>query len=42
MLRLIKKPLQREPATRIAIRTVLTLAIFSILTDGYLIFLVTQ
>jgi 1,4-dihydroxy-2-naphthoate octaprenyltransferase len=37
---LIQKPLQREPATRIAIWTVLTLAIFSILADGYLIFLV--
>ena len=40
MVGLIKKPLKREPATRIAIWTVLTLAIFSILADGYLIFLV--
>ena len=40
MVGLIKKPLQREPATRIAIWTVLTLAVFSIFTDGYLIFLV--
>jgi 1,4-dihydroxy-2-naphthoate octaprenyltransferase len=40
MVGLIKKPLQREPATRIVIWTVLTLAIFSILADGYLIFLV--
>jgi hypothetical protein len=37
---LIQKPLQREPATSIAIWTVLTLAVFSILADGYLIFLV--
>ena len=40
MVGLIKKPLQREPATRIAIWTVLCLAVFSILTDGYLVFLV--
>ena len=40
MVGLIQKPLKREPATRIAIWTVLTLAIFSILADGYLIFLV--
>jgi 1,4-dihydroxy-2-naphthoate octaprenyltransferase len=37
---LIRKPLQREPATRIAIWTVLSLVIFSILVNGYLIFLV--
>ena len=39
---LIRKPLQREPATRIAIWTVLSLVIFSILINGYLIFLVFQ
>jgi 1,4-dihydroxy-2-naphthoate polyprenyltransferase len=39
---LIRKPLQREPATRIAIWTVLSLVIFSILVNGYLIFLVIQ
>ena len=37
---LIRKPLQREPATRIAIWTVLSLVVFSILVNGYLIFLV--
>ena len=40
MLGLIKRPLQREPATRIAIWTVLSLVVFSILANGYLIFLV--
>jgi 1,4-dihydroxy-2-naphthoate octaprenyltransferase len=40
MVGLIRKPLRREPATRLAIWTVLTLVIFSILADGYLIFLV--
>jgi 1,4-dihydroxy-2-naphthoate octaprenyltransferase len=39
---LIKKPLRREPAVRIAIWTILTLAIFSILADGYLVYLVTR
>jgi 1,4-dihydroxy-2-naphthoate octaprenyltransferase len=39
MLGLIKRPLQREPATRIAIWTVLSLIVFSILANGYLIFL---
>ena len=39
MVGLIRKPLQREPATRVAIWTVLTLAVFSILANGYLIFL---
>ena len=38
----IKRPLQREPATRIAIWTVLALAVFSILADGYLLTLVTR
>jgi 1,4-dihydroxy-2-naphthoate octaprenyltransferase len=40
MLGLIRKPLQRQPATRIAIWTVLSLVAFSILANGYLIFLV--
>jgi len=40
MVGLIRKPIQREPATRIAIWTVLSLVIFSILANGYLIFLV--
>jgi 1,4-dihydroxy-2-naphthoate octaprenyltransferase len=40
MVGLIRKPLQREPATRIAIWTVLSLAVFSLLANGYLIFLV--
>jgi 1,4-dihydroxy-2-naphthoate octaprenyltransferase len=40
MVGLIRKPLQREPATRIAIWTVLSLAVFSFLANGYLIFLV--
>jgi len=39
MVGLIRKPIQREPATRIAIWTVLSLVIFSILANGYLIFL---
>ena len=42
MVGLIRRPLQREPATRIAIWTVLSLVVFSILADGYLIFLVTH
>jgi 1,4-dihydroxy-2-naphthoate octaprenyltransferase len=42
MVGLIKKPLQREPATRIAIWTVIALAVFSILADGYLVTLVTR
>jgi 1,4-dihydroxy-2-naphthoate octaprenyltransferase len=42
MFGLIKKPLDQEPATRIAIQTVISLAIFSILADSYLIFLVTR
>jgi 1,4-dihydroxy-2-naphthoate octaprenyltransferase len=42
MVGLIKKPLQREPATRIAIWTVLSLVVFSILANGYLIFLVIR
>jgi 1,4-dihydroxy-2-naphthoate polyprenyltransferase len=40
MAGLIKKPLQREPATRVAIWTVISLVVFSILANGYLIFLV--
>ena len=40
MFGMIKKPIQREPATRIAIWTVLSLVVFSILADGYLVFLV--
>jgi 1,4-dihydroxy-2-naphthoate octaprenyltransferase len=40
MVGLIRKPLQREPATRIAIWTVLSLTVFSLLANGYLIFLV--
>ena len=40
MVGLIRKPIQREPATRIAIWTVLSLVVFSILANGYLIFLV--
>ena len=42
MFGLIRKPLQREPATRIAIWTVLLLAVFSILADGYLVTLVIR
>jgi len=42
MVGLIRKPLQREPATRVAIWTVLSLTVFSILANGYLIFLVYQ
>lgn len=42
VLGLIKKPINREPATRIAIQTVISLVIFSILADGYLISLVTR
>jgi 1,4-dihydroxy-2-naphthoate octaprenyltransferase len=40
MLGLIRKPLQQQPATRLAIWTVLSLVVFSILANGYLIFLV--
>jgi len=40
MVGLIRKPLQREPATRIAIWTVLSLTVFSLFANGYLIFLV--
>jgi len=39
MVGLIKKPTQRDPATKIAIWTVISLAVFSILADGYLFFL---
>ncbi len=42
MVGLIKKPLHREPATQVAVWTVLTLAFFSILADGYLVTLVTR
>jgi hypothetical protein len=42
MVGLIKKPLHREPATRIAVWTVIALAVFSILADGYLVTLVTR
>jgi len=37
---LIKRPPPRDPATRIAIWTVVSLVVFSILANGYLIFLV--
>ncbi len=40
MFGMIKKPLRREPATKFAILTVLSLAFFSILADGYLAFLI--
>jgi 1,4-dihydroxy-2-naphthoate octaprenyltransferase len=39
MVGLIRRPLLREPATWIAIWTVISLAVFSILADGYLVFL---
>ena len=37
---MIRRPLQREPATRIVIWTVLSLLVFSVLANGYLIYLV--
>jgi 1,4-dihydroxy-2-naphthoate octaprenyltransferase len=39
---LVRKPLKRDPAARIAIWTVLSLMAFSILANGYLIYLVIQ
>ncbi len=42
MVGLIKKPSQREPASQIAIWTVISLAAFSLLADGYLVALVAH
>ena len=39
---LIKKPLDKVPATRIAIQTVIALVIFLLLADSYLVVLVTH
>jgi 1,4-dihydroxy-2-naphthoate octaprenyltransferase len=42
MVGLIKRPLRREPATRVAVWTVIALAVFSILADGYLVTLLIR
>jgi 1,4-dihydroxy-2-naphthoate octaprenyltransferase len=42
VLGLIKKPIDRKPATKIAIQTIISLVIFSVLADSYLVFLVTH
>jgi 1,4-dihydroxy-2-naphthoate polyprenyltransferase len=39
ILGLVKKPVDRKPATKIAIWIVITLTVFSILADGYLFYL---
>jgi hypothetical protein len=36
---LVKRPLDREPATRIATWIVITLAVFSVFVDSYLFYL---
>ena len=39
---LVTRPLDREPATRLATRIVITLAVFSVLVDGYLFYLIVN
>jgi 1,4-dihydroxy-2-naphthoate polyprenyltransferase len=42
MVGLIKKPLHREPAMRLAVLTVLALALLSMLADGYFVYWMTR